>query len=166
MGTASNLSYGLVVLDKGPFDPAPRQDMLNAALIIIGMTLLGILAVATAVVACDGPPVERGNPGHAAAEQHVRSYVDALNANDAQRLGEFLGEPADSSDVRDRLRHLGGRDLTDIQVTVSSEFANHYRAWVKARSGGGDQVSFYEVLAWEDGRWDFAPFVTPAPSPS
>lgn len=166
MGTASNLSYGLLVHDNGRLAPAPRQDLLAAALIIIGVTLLGILAMATALVACDGPPVERGNPGHAAAEQHLRSYVDALNADDPQRLGEFLGEPADSRDVRDRLTQWGGKDLTDVQVTVSSEFANHYRAWVKARSGGGDQVSFYEVLAWEDGRWGFAPFVTPAPTPS
>jgi hypothetical protein len=143
---------------------APRRDLLAAALIIIGVTLLGILALATALVACEGPPVERGDPGGAAAERHVRSYVEALNANDPQRLGDLLGTPPDSPEVRERLAHYGGRGLTDVQVDVSSEFANHYQVWVTARSGQGRQVDIYEVLAWEDGRWGFAPFVTPAPS--
>lgn len=164
MGTSSNLSYPLPVLDNGPSGRAPRRDLVAAAMIIIGVSLLGILAVATLFVACGGPPVERGDPGRAAAEKQVRSYVDALNANDPQRLGEVLGAPADSPDVRDRLTRFGGRGLTDVQIRVSSEFANHYRAWIRSRSGSGDQVDLYEVLAWENGRWGFAPLVAPTPS--
>jgi len=164
MGSPSNLSYRLLVLDNGRSGRAPRLDLLAAALVIIGVTLLGTLALATALVACEGPPVQRGDPGQAAAERHVRSYVEALNANDPQRVAELLGTAADSPEVRERLTRFGGRSLTDVQVTVASEFTNHYRAWVNGRSGRGEQVSFYEVLAWENGRWGFAPFVAPTPS--
>ena len=164
MGSPSNLSYPLPVQDDDTSGRAPRQDLLAAALVVIGMSLLGILAVANLFVACEGPPVERGDPGRAAAERHVRSYVDALNANDPRRLAEILGTRADSPEVEERLSRFGGMGLTDVQIRLSSEFANHYRAWIRSRAGSGEQVDFYEVLAWENGRWGFAPLVAPTPT--
>jgi hypothetical protein len=129
---------------------APRW-ILAAALAAIA----GVAAVLW-VVARDDPPVE-ADPGAAAAEQYVHSYVDALNANSLQRLGELIGKPPGSADVRERLRHFGGRSLTDVRVSVVSEFPRHYRAGIRARSASGAELTFYEVLAWEDGRWGLAP---------
>jgi hypothetical protein len=73
-----------------PRGRAPRLDMLAAALIMVGLVLTAILAAVTALAACLGPPAQRGDPGQAAADRHVRSNVETLNANDPQRLGDVL----------------------------------------------------------------------------
>jgi hypothetical protein len=151
------------VLDYGHSGRVSPRELLGAALIIIGVTLLGIVALATALVACGGPPAQRGDPGKAAAERHMHSYVEALNANDPQRLADLLGARADSPEVRERLSRFGGRGLTDVQIEVYSEFTNHYLAFVRASSEQGGPVELYEVLAWANGRWDFAPLLTPTP---
>ena len=130
---------------------------------------VAVLAV-LAVLAGGCGDRQQDDPGPYAAKARVEQYVQALNGNRAEDVARIVGREAGSPDVTRRLRVYGGRALDAVEVRVSSEFPRIYLASVLARDGAGERVHFEQVVEWQDGAWDFAPFreevTLPSPSPT
>ena len=100
----------------------------------------------------------------AAAEKYMLKYVDILNKNDAESIDKFLGTSTDSQDIHNRLEYYGGRNLTDVEVTIVQEFPCIYRVWINALDRNNERVEMYQIIEWSGKRWNMAPLYT-EPSP-
>lgn len=130
------------------------------------LLIILILVFATIVVIYINRDItNRGNdPGVAAAEKYILKYVDILNKNDAESMDKFLGASADSQDIHNRLEYYGGRNLTDVKVTIVQEFPYIYRVWINALDRNNERVEMYQIIEWSGKRWNMAPLYT-GPSP-
>lgn len=141
-----------------------RVSVASVAAVLAGMVIVVIVGVVL-YVRHDIPGRLGPDPGPTAAERYALEYVDALNTNEPGPLSGLVGRPADSLDIRERLRLYGGRDLSDVEVTVVQEFLYHYRVWIVARAGDGSVVEMYQIVTWNGERWDMSPLYTGPPPP-
>lgn len=122
-----------------------------------------VLVVVVWLVSRDEPPGPGADPGAAAAEEFVGTYIAALNADDPTGLAAVLGETPDSAEITARLDRYGGLGLRDVRVSLVNEFPRIYRVSISASSDDGRSVEMTEVLEWTGTRWHFAPLPSPAP---
>jgi hypothetical protein len=116
------------------------------------------LLLVLALAGCGSDPP--ADPGPGAAKARMEQYVEALDRNSATELAAIVGRPADSDDVTGRLRAFGGRSLSGVVVSVTNEFPRIYHTNVLAKDGAGAEVRFAQVIEWQDGKFDFAPYTT------
>lgn len=120
-----------------------------------------LLAVAAA---CDRPPGPTSDPGAAAAEAFPVTYVEALNADDPERLGAILRKPPGSPEVVVRLEGFGGRALSQPNIRVIPQLPRIYWLLIEATSGDGQSITWAEVIEWNGTGWDLAPLPVPTPT--
>jgi len=141
---------------------APRTVFVPAlaALVLATLVVVGVLIW----VRHDLPPGQGHDPGQPAAEQYIRDYVSALNANQAVELGRLLDKPSGSFEVQERLRRYGGRGLGAVRVSMRTDFPRVYQVSITAQAADGSTVRMREVIEWATGRWHMAPVAAPSPS--
>ena len=124
--------------------------------------VVGAGLLLTLFVLLDRPPGPTGDPGTAGVEAFFRSYVDALNTNDASELGRILGDTPESAEVTARLERYGGRAMRDLHVSASREFPEVYRVNLSGAYGDGTPFVIAEVVEWTGTRWHLAALPPPA----
>jgi hypothetical protein len=135
--------------------------------LLLAGVLLAFVALGCHLLPFPTPIPEPTDPGPRAAEQFIRDYIEALNANDPARLATHLGIPVNAADVTARLERYGNRGLTKVSLAVRSEFPRIYNINITATAADGTSVPMYEVIEWTHGEgWYMAalPPVTPSPT--
>lgn len=119
--------------------------------------LIVAAAVFTVLVLLDRPPGPTSDPGVRSLERFFMSYVQALNARDADEVGGVLGEAPGSAEVKARLERHGGRGMRDVQVSATSEFPQVYHVKLSGTYADGSSFLIAEVVEWTGTRWHLAP---------
>lgn len=101
--------------------------------------------------------VRASDPGQDKLVEISKSYLQALNDKNYEELGKYLGLPEDDPAVNEQMERYGGRNISDVEVTVRQEFPNIYRVLITGVDDSNSEVEIYIVVEWDGKAFVFSP---------